>query len=313
MESSIVVPGAILLLIVALLTLLLVRNGRSSAHLRRRPPLPPGPTPLIPVVSHLRLLNKQTPPPLHRTLARLAARHGPVFRLRFGSRLAVVVSSAAAAEECLGGAQDVAFADRPRLPSDEILSYGCTTMGTANYGPYWRRVRRFTVAEMLSAQRVQHFAGVHEREAWTMARRLRIVSSAAQGPARVELKSRLYEMLMNATDSDGASGEVGEEARWFREMVEESMALASTAWDFLPAPLRWLDVGGLRRRLWQLRESRTSFMQVIIDGERKRMMDKQTASAPPTRTIIGVLLEMQNKEPEAFPDHLIRSFCIVSR
>ncbi|KAI4981997.1 hypothetical protein ZWY2020_022489 [Hordeum vulgare] len=60
---------------------------------------------------------------------------------------------------------------------------------------------------------------------------------------------------------------------------------ASTVWDFLPAALRWLDVGGVGGRLWRLRERRAwtsssapCVCQLLFDNIR---IGKQATMHPP--------------------------------
>ena len=75
---------------------------------RTHPRLPPSP-PAIPILSHLHLLLKQ---PIHRHLQTLSQKYGPIFSLRFGSRLLVIISSPSTVEECFTKS-DIIFANRP--------------------------------------------------------------------------------------------------------------------------------------------------------------------------------------------------------
>ena len=126
------------------------RGGKGAAQL---PPSPPA----IPFLGHLHLLEK----PFHAALRRLAARLGPVFSLRLGSRRAVVVSSAECARECFTE-HDVTFANRPRFPSQLLVSFDGAALATSSYGPHWRNLRRVAAVQLLSAHRVACMSGVIE-------------------------------------------------------------------------------------------------------------------------------------------------------
>ncbi|KAL6643842.1 hypothetical protein ACP70R_018608 [Stipagrostis hirtigluma subsp. patula] len=89
MELLLLLAACLVLVLSSLHLVGLLANGRGS--------LPPGPRPL-PLVGDLLCLGALP----HRSLARLAERHGPVMALRLGSVTTVVASSADAA--------------RPRLP-----------------------------------------------------------------------------------------------------------------------------------------------------------------------------------------------------
>lgn len=124
--------------------------------------LPPSPRFCLPIIGHLHLLRQQ--PLIHHTLRRLSHSLGPVFSLRLGSRLAVIVSSPTAVEECFLTKNDIVLANRPRLIMGKYVAYDYTAMVVAPYGDHWRNLRRITSLEVLSTSRLNGSAEIRQNE-----------------------------------------------------------------------------------------------------------------------------------------------------
>ncbi|CBI19438.3 unnamed protein product, partial [Vitis vinifera] len=229
--------------------------------------LPPSPFPILPLIGHLYLLKK----PLHRNLSKISDRHGPILFLRFGYRPVLIVSSHSAAEECFTK-NDIIFANRPRLIAGKHLGYNYTAIGTAPYGDHWRNLRRISSFEILSSNRLQMLSGIRSDEVRTLICRL--------------VKNQ---------------NQVVEEARKFREMVSKAFRLAGTNMvDFLPI-LGWLGLKGTEKRLMELQKMRDSFIQNLI--EEHRIKGSKCERRP--KTMIEVLLSLQETEPENYTDEII--------
>ncbi|KAJ9549010.1 hypothetical protein OSB04_021553 [Centaurea solstitialis] len=132
--------------------------------------LPPGPKPL-PIIGNLHLLGKQ---PTHRALYKLSQTYGSIMSMRLGSVNAVVVSSPDAAKLFLG-THDAIFASRPKLQVSKYLYHGKGLVLT-EYGPHWRNVRKFCMIELLSAAKVNRFAGMRREEIGLMVEKVRVAS-----------------------------------------------------------------------------------------------------------------------------------------
>ena len=288
-------------------------NGKGSKGGQRLPPSPPA----VPFLGHLHLVKT----PFHAALARLAARHGPVFLLRMGSRRAVVVSSPDAARECFTE-HDVAFANRPLFPSQKLASSGGNSLSMASYGPYWRNLRRVAAVQLLSAHRVACMSPAISAEVRAMVRRMNHAAAAAPGgTARVQLKRRLFELsysvLMETivrtktshTEAN-ADTDMSPEAHEFKQIVDQIIPYLGTAnrWDYLPV-LRWFDVFGVRNKILAGVSRRKAFLRRLIDAVRQRMDD---GSESENKSMIAVLLELQKSEPEVYTDTTIMALCAVS-
>ncbi|XVF39839.1 hypothetical protein PTKIN_Ptkin01aG0064400 [Pterospermum kingtungense] len=268
--------------------------------------LPPTPFPCLPIIGHLYLLKK----PLYKTLSKIADSNGPVLFFKFGSRPVLVVSSPSAAEECLSK-NDIIFANRPRMLIGKHLAYNYTGLSWAPYGDHWRNLRRIASIELLSTNRLQLLSGIRKDEVKSLLRKL-----LAHQDEAVELKRAFFELTYNVMMRliagkryyDYENVEDMEEASRFREIQIEALELSSTTnlGDFLP----WLKSWKLERRLMECGKKRDKFMQDLIEQHRRKMRstgpDEQIK-----KTMIEILLSLQETEPEYYTDEIIRGLMII--
>ncbi|KAJ9670585.1 hypothetical protein PVL29_026868 [Vitis rotundifolia] len=247
-----------------------------SVFLHRRrthPRLPPSP-PAIPILGHLHLLLKQ---PIHRHLQTLSQKYGPIFSLRFGSRLLVIISSPSTVEECFTK-NDIIFANRPCFLFGKYIDYNYTTIASAPYGEHWRNLRRLSNLEIFSTNRLNMFLGIRRDEIKLLLRQLS--RNSRDHFARVELRPMFIELtcyiIMRMVAGKWYYGEAVdfEEAKQFRE------------------------------ELVKINRMKEVIFQGLIDehGSPTGLVNKNT--------MIDHLLSMQKSEPEYYTDEIIKGLAL---
>ncbi|XP_059078186.1 sugiol synthase-like [Cryptomeria japonica] len=111
--------------------------------------LPPGP-PGWPIVGNLLQLGKNP----NESMWALSQKYDPLMTLSLGMKTAVVVSSSEMAKEIFK-THDKSFAGRPVLEAVTVLSHHKSSIVFAQYGDYWRKLRRIATTELFSTSRLQ--------------------------------------------------------------------------------------------------------------------------------------------------------------
>ncbi|KAI4966492.1 hypothetical protein ZWY2020_040701 [Hordeum vulgare] len=221
------------------------------------PPAPAGPR-ALPFLGNIFYTRDMT----HRGLARLSARYGGLLHLRVGRLSTVVVSTSEIARLVLQ-VNDRAFANRPASGPIAYLTYGRADMVFAQYGPFWREMRKLCVHRLFSHRRAASWAAVHDE-----------VDNLIRDVARytgsvVNLGELVFNMSMNITlrAALGMRNE-GADAAEFVAIVQEFAQLFavsnSTLADYVPWVAR-LDLQGIDRRMVAARAALDRFIDRAID------------------------------------------------
>nr|XP_019702147.1 cytochrome P450 81E8 [Elaeis guineensis] len=293
----------------AVLFLALLVTSKTFFGSKNTRPRSPSTGPLaLPVIGHLYLLRQ----PLHRTLSAISARYGPLLLLRFGSRPVLLVSSPSAAEDCFT-VNDITFANRPQLLFNKYFGYDFTTLGASPFGPHWRNLRRIATLEIFSHARVAAFSASRAANVFSLLRHLFGNGDKIEF-RKVEMKSMFSELTFNVAMEmiagrryyGGEATEVVEEGQRFRRVMEEMFLLggSSNLEDFLPW-VRWVGWNTAEKRMIRvMREMDELFQEMVEERRKKRGREDEK------KTIIDVMLEMQEVEPNYYSDEIIKGMIL---
>lgn len=262
------------------------------AHGRRN--LPPGPRPL-PLVGNLLSLGALP----HRSLARLAERHGPIMALRLGTVTTVVASSADAARDILQR-HDAAFSGRFVLDGTHVSAhYTHSMVWLPASSPRWRALRKVCAGELFAPHRLDMHQSLRREKVRQLVshvtRLAREGTPVAVGGLAFTTALNLLSSTIFSTDLadlDDRHVKPGE----FKAILAElnvTVGLPNLS-DFIPE-VAWLDLQGLRRRI----EGLFHRLHAIMDEQIERhMLDRAATGDPTKKNFLDVLLDYRNTDDD---------------
>ncbi|KAL0385016.1 UNVERIFIED_CONTAM: cytochrome [Sesamum radiatum] len=253
--------GLHLLLLALPIILILYFQKQRAKHVRNvHPPGPPG----LPFIGNLHQFDAQYP---HKYLYNLSKQYGPVMSMKLGFRPVLVISSADMVKQILKP-HDIVFSGRPRLVSQQRLSYNGLDVTFSSYGDQWREMRKICIIHLFSLKQVhQSFIPVCKDEVSRMIEKI-------VGDASLSRIANLNEMVVSFTSNTICRVAFGKRfwddgairSRFFN-LMHETQALAGGFFveDYLPW-LRWIDkLSGMSGRLEKNFRDLDSFYQELIE------------------------------------------------
>ncbi|RDX93247.1 Cytochrome P450 71D8, partial [Mucuna pruriens] len=247
--------------------------------------LPQGPWKL-PMIGNLHQLAAASSLP-HHALRELAQIYGPLMHLQLGEISAVIVSSPNMAKEIMK-TRDLAFAQRPKFLSSDIMAYGSMDIAFAPYGDYWRQMRKICMLELLSAKKVQSFSHIREEE---VAKLIETIQSSAG--ASINLTSRINSFTSTLV-SRAVFGNITKDREEFLLIVKEAIELADgfDLADMFPSFKPMHLITGLKAKLDKMHMKLDKILEKII----KENQANEGMGEEKNENLVEVLLRVQHSD-----------------
>ncbi|XP_075642297.1 geraniol 8-hydroxylase-like [Castanea sativa] len=286
-------PLTLLVLLIFTLSWYTWKKQRTSLLLL----LPPGPRG-VPLFGNLLSLD----PELHSYFAGLAQIHGPIFKLRLGYKLGIVVTSPSLTREVLKD-RDVTFANRDVPEAGRAATYGGSDIVWTPYGPEWRMLRKVCVIKMLSNTTLDSVYELRRKQVReTVGYFYRRVGSP------VNIGEQMFLTVMNVITNMMWGGTVEGEERSslgaeFKEVVSEMTELLGkpNISDFFPGLARF-DLQGIKKKMDGLAKQFDRIFDVMINQRLK--IDKEGGSKD-SKDFLQFLLKWKDEGDSKTPMTMI--------
>ena len=279
---------------------------------KRKARLPPRP-PSLPILGHFHLLL----PLPHRALHNMSTRYGPIFQLFLGSIPCVVASSPDIAKEFLKTHESL-FSNRLANSAVNHLSYGSKGFLFAEYGDYWKFMKKLCMSQLLGGRTLDILLPVRREETMRflgVLLRKGLASEAVDvGHELLTLANSIISRMIMSRSSSGND----DEAKEIRKMVTDTVELAG---EFNLSDYHWLfkklNLQGRRNK--RLKETRDRF-DTLLEGvimehqeERRKRRELYNENGQ-IRDLLDILLDIHEDDTSEMKlsiDH-IKAFILVS-
>ncbi|KAA0042853.1 7-ethoxycoumarin O-deethylase-like [Cucumis melo var. makuwa] len=255
-----------------------------------RPCLPPGPCGL-PLVGYLPFLSGNP----HHKLTHLAKIYGPVYKLRLGPKLCIVLNSPASVKEAFHH-QETLFPNRDTTVCALLSGYGGSGIVFAQDEGDWKKLRKIFTRKMISKSNLDASYFVRRQEVRKVIKGVFESVGTQIDIGKVSFHATMKSVLaMTWGDSGRLMGEdgVGLEEK-FREMMDELMVLLGSpnVSDVFPVLGRF-DLQGIGRRTKKVMGVLDGILNFAIEEQRK-MGGKGNGEGK--GGYLQLLLELQDNE-----------------
>ncbi|KAJ0765196.1 putative premnaspirodiene oxygenase [Helianthus annuus] len=253
------IPLSLIIFILTFFYLFTKLKTSTSSHTNNYN-LPPQPWKL-PLIGHLHHLLGSLP---HIALTNLSQNLGPIIHLRLGEFTSVVISSPDLAKQVMK-ANNLSFANRPKLLSAEIVGYNYTDITFSPYGEYWRQMRKICILELLGAKKVRSFESIRDQESWRL-----VECMANEGKVTVNLTKKIYATI-NVIATRVAVGSRYKDHGMLVELIEQAVSLAGgfDVSDLFPSFKMLHLVTGMRGKLMKIHGKVDKMLEGIISDHQE--------------------------------------------
>ncbi|KAK9907235.1 hypothetical protein M0R45_000965 [Rubus argutus] len=253
--------------------------------------LPPGPRG-FPIFGSLNLLGEFSNKDLHR----LAQKYGDIMHLRLGLVSTVVVSSPQAAELFLK-THDLVFASRPPHEGAKHVSFGQRNLSFAEYGSYWRDMRKMCTLELLSNHKINSFKEMRREEVALLIESIK-ETAATSNVEPVDLSAKVSSLSANMACRMVFGKKYADEEfhdKGFKSVIQEFNQLTTTPnlGDYIPC-IAPLDLQGLTKRMKAVNKVFDDFFEKIIE-EHLQSRDEEK-----TKDFVDVMLSFMGSQESEY-------------
>jgi len=276
------VASFVLAVVLSLAAILVFTHALWLAIDRRRRRLPPGPW-TLPVIGSVHAVRWSRS---HRSLARLAERHGPLMCIWFGRYPVVVVSTPDAARKVLACSE---LAGLTVMDTMRAEGHAGNCVMFLPPGPKWRAIRKLVMAEVMA--RSQLAAREELRQEKAREELVRHVAERAASP--FDVGHAAFVTAVDLVSRTLLSIDVG--SREMRDKVKEGSQLLATPRiaDIFPC-LGAADLQGARRRLSAL----LRYAYGIVDEEIARRRRGRDAGEPRKNDMVDLVIDKEKEWKE---------------